>query len=1220
MSFQPINVEFLLNSDEVKTASDKVKKSLMDIGLSAEDAEKKISQKLNASLERQAFKTLPLLEQQGVKTKRVWNGLGNSINQLSREMPAFAVNAQTGFLAISNNLPIFADEIQRIRDKNAALTASGEKSVPVWKQVAKGIFSWQTLLSVGVSLLTVYGAKIFQLIRAAFQGKAAFDAAKESVKALNKAFANNNYQNTISDILTLTSVMNLAKEGVISKEVALKKYNKVLGDVAGKTEDINEADRILKEKAPAFIKAVLLRTAAMIAAADAAKLLVEKQQELFTVEEDIIKNQEKAAKENKPAFSMKGGRVQASFAGVIDNTLQEDKDRITKKITEIKDDSVKLIEKLNAEIATIASEFKLNLFGEGDNEDSKTGTIDYYKKLIAANDKLISSKKTVNDLDAVKDIQAENAEYQKQIDLILSKEGLVDKDPKAKVSSYQSLIDKISAIDAEYTRKSFTKDQEELQALKDKFAKVRTLVERFNADPKNKAQIIDLTAFNAIEGSATTDLVFRQETDILKKELQEQKKLYKEFVEFKKTFGADAAQEEYEDQIGDAESYYDFLKKLENDNATAFSAVKNGTATGAQTERVNFINSELKTATKEQQTEFNKQLEALISYNQKRTVIIENYNAWVRNLMDTGRQDQIAQATKNHQEELDNLDDANIKKLGSYKALQRGIVSLTKQEAKVVIDNAKALLDTINSSDDLNISDDLEARIKKAIAGLEVTISQQGIDDLFNYTLRLGEFGEALSDLGDALGSSDVKNAGAFLSGIAGGLDDFFNVLDAETKEEKIAAGIGAAISLITIFTGAAAKRKAAEQAYYLSVIGFQNEYNLGLQEQKRLQSELGENIFLTDYAGRLQDGTAAIFSANEGLQASLDKLQEKGKVIAGQGNGVDFGNVGGAAIAGAAAGTLVGGLATGAALGSILPGIGTIIGAVGGLIGGLLFGGKKKDEMTAILTEFPQLIEQSADGMRTLNVKLAESLIANNLVKGETKQILENILGWQEALEEARAQINEVISELTGGLGDDLRNTLVDAFVAGEDAAIKMGETVEKVLENVLSNFIFNQIFQTAFDELQDQMAASFDLGGDNNWVDDFGRFFTSASGLTDDFNQAMQDAQTEAAALGFSIFDNATNNNALTGGIRRELTEQTGTELLGLFRGFYDLSRFNLEQMEAYLEAEKGHHITTLQILAINTQIEANTREMILQMTKSNQFLESIDDTTENHYLFIQ
>ena len=91
-----------------------------------------------------------------------YNGLGVSINQLTREMPAFANSMQTGFMAISNNIPMLADELGKLKQANLDLVASGQPAKSVFKQLAGSLFSWQTALSVGVTLLTVYGPKIIE--------------------------------------------------------------------------------------------------------------------------------------------------------------------------------------------------------------------------------------------------------------------------------------------------------------------------------------------------------------------------------------------------------------------------------------------------------------------------------------------------------------------------------------------------------------------------------------------------------------------------------------------------------------------------------------------------------------------------------------------------------------------------------------------------------------------------------------------------------------------------------------------------------------------------------------------------------------------------------------------------------------------------------------------------------------------------------------------------
>lgn len=93
-----------------------------------------------------------------------WNALGNSVNQITREAPAAAVSLNTFFLAISNNLPSFFDALSGINAQNKELQAQGQKTVSVWKQLGSAIFSFQSLLSIGVTLLTLYGGKIIDLI------------------------------------------------------------------------------------------------------------------------------------------------------------------------------------------------------------------------------------------------------------------------------------------------------------------------------------------------------------------------------------------------------------------------------------------------------------------------------------------------------------------------------------------------------------------------------------------------------------------------------------------------------------------------------------------------------------------------------------------------------------------------------------------------------------------------------------------------------------------------------------------------------------------------------------------------------------------------------------------------------------------------------------------------------------------------------------------------
>lgn len=113
--------------------------------------------------------------------------LAFQVQQLARELPSLTMSAQQFFLAISNNLPMLADELTRARMANKALRAEGKATIPVFRQVISSIFSWQTALVVGITLLTAFGKEIGTWVKGLFTAKEAITAAEYAQKQLNTA-------------------------------------------------------------------------------------------------------------------------------------------------------------------------------------------------------------------------------------------------------------------------------------------------------------------------------------------------------------------------------------------------------------------------------------------------------------------------------------------------------------------------------------------------------------------------------------------------------------------------------------------------------------------------------------------------------------------------------------------------------------------------------------------------------------------------------------------------------------------------------------------------------------------------------------------------------------------------------------------------------------------------------------------------------------------------
>lgn len=104
-----------------------------------------------------------------------WNGLNVQTHQLLRELPSLTVSLNQFFLAISNNLPMFADELRRASEEFKRMKAEGLTAIPVWKQLLGSIFSWQAALVIGITLLSAYGSEIAKWVGSLFKAEKALD-------------------------------------------------------------------------------------------------------------------------------------------------------------------------------------------------------------------------------------------------------------------------------------------------------------------------------------------------------------------------------------------------------------------------------------------------------------------------------------------------------------------------------------------------------------------------------------------------------------------------------------------------------------------------------------------------------------------------------------------------------------------------------------------------------------------------------------------------------------------------------------------------------------------------------------------------------------------------------------------------------------------------------------------------------------------------------------
>ena len=156
-----------------------------------------------------------------------FNQLNMSIQQVARELPAFSYSISTGFMAISNNLPILADTIAQVRKENAVLAASGQQVVPVWRQVAGSLLSWQTALVAGVTALTMYAPQIISFVRNLFDlsdGANESRRALEALRSTTQSYGENLLQET-NQLRYIYEAINQTAEGTAARRAAIQTLN-----------------------------------------------------------------------------------------------------------------------------------------------------------------------------------------------------------------------------------------------------------------------------------------------------------------------------------------------------------------------------------------------------------------------------------------------------------------------------------------------------------------------------------------------------------------------------------------------------------------------------------------------------------------------------------------------------------------------------------------------------------------------------------------------------------------------------------------------------------------------------------------------------------------------------------------------------------------------------------------------------------------------------------
>ncbi|WP_433863132.1 tape measure protein [Sphingobacterium thalpophilum] len=125
---------------------------------------------------------------------------------------------------------------------------------------------------------------------------------------------------------------------------------------------------------------------------------------------------------------------------------------------------------------------------------------------------------------------------------------------------YKSMMDDISRARESYLRTQMSRDQQEVESVRDKYRTIRAEIDKFNRDPKNKTKI-DKSPLDAIEQQEIKETNIKIDTRYLLEGLSQQKAIFEQFEQTKKEIGEEKARERFQNELDLSKTYGQLIEE-----------------------------------------------------------------------------------------------------------------------------------------------------------------------------------------------------------------------------------------------------------------------------------------------------------------------------------------------------------------------------------------------------------------------------------------------------------------------------------------------------------------------------------------------------------------------------------------------------------------------------------------------------------------------------------
>lgn len=1059
-------------------------------------------------------KNTTLVPKDAAKAQSTFNGLNMSIQQIAREMPSLAMGPQMFFLAISNNLPIFADNVQRAREEYDMLVKSGQKGVPVWKQILKSLFSWQTALTTGIMLLVMYGKEIGNWVSELVGGKSALDEMRESM-AQTYELEKKAQETAARTRFELMSVIASIKEFNGTKDAERQKIdelNSKYGETFGYYQTLSEWYDTLSAKAEQYTQLLFLQAKQ--------QSLVDKALEA----DDKVNKIQNTPWQDYNTWWGYGGRIDRFFS---DNERYKNspngqwlKEEALAEARAERDDYLRQAEELRKEAQGIVDSTGLTDVVEGSVQD--------LENTIAAKRKALKDLTNKADYDAA---LAEIKVYEDKLEAITGgkkKTGKTGDSDKSKAQSLEKLSDmelaarqRVEEQVVELMKDGYDKQraEAELNFRKEKQRIEKEEQERLALYDKLKASgakvssadRTTITAQAAAQRVQAAQLLDNRLAEIDRKEEEENRK------KLEKLLG------QYQDYAAQREA----IERKYNEDISALRSQLGG---GSDEQ----INRAIQVAEVSKQKDLSRVDAAEASEAFKDNDFLKRLFGDYSSMSFKALQDLIAQARQ-----LREYLSGNGSAEGITFISPEDLANIEKSPAD--LDKLRKALDKLLKAGSGSSSNKWEGIFKTFEKGLA---KLKGAKDFNDISDAIGSISGAassaageLSDMFEAMGDTQTADA---IGGVQQVLGAVSNIGQGFAKG-GIIGGIGAAIGEAANFIGQAFAAEARHQEALKEIerakLDFQRQYNLALLEQNLL-FEKATSVFGERQVEKAINAIDVFRQAYAQLKQEMAGSAAKGAEYAAMaGSNIDrFFYQGRLSDAAEAYRQGLGGLWDAQIV-------------TGHKKTGLFGWGKGKDLYSSILEVYPELIDANGE----LDTTMLQTILDTRKMSDETRAYLENLIELKDAMDEAEEALEDYLQQTFGSLGDGILDSITTALAEGGSALENFADEAASVLENLGEQIAYSLFFADKFDELESQLKDVYGGEGSpediaNEAMEVIGNFY---DGIGSDMSaaQAWLEAWREKAEeMGFDLWQGGTSQSGKAGAFTT-MTQDQGTKLEGLF-----------------------------------------------------------------------